>query len=106
MMPSAPPSSTRAMYSGAIAGTRTNGAMPSARAAMQICEVVSSEKLLCSRSTYIVSNPAALAIAAISTPRTSRAVMDATTPPRASFSRTELRTVSDMRSSIWPLFWA
>jgi hypothetical protein len=50
MMPSAPPSSTREMYSGVLAGTRTNGAMPAASAAMQIWLVVSSETLACSTS--------------------------------------------------------
>ena len=49
--PSAPPSSTRVMYSGVLAGTRTNGAMPAASAAMQIRLVVSIEALQCSMST-------------------------------------------------------
>src|ERR1035437_3714951 len=100
MMPSAPPSSTRAIYSGAIAGTRTNGAIPAASAVMQIWLVASSEKLLCSRSTYSVSNPAALARPTISTLRTRRAVIEATTSPRASLSRTELRTIPVMFLSL------
>src|SRR5215467_13950941 len=40
------------------------------------------------------SKPAVLAICAISTWRTSRTVMDATTSPRASFSLTLLRRIS------------
>src|SRR6266540_1293838 len=49
--PSAPPASTREMYSGVLAGTRTNGAIPASSAAMQIWPQVSIEKLECSRST-------------------------------------------------------
>ncbi len=50
MTPIAPPSSTREMYSGVLAGTRTNGVMPASSAAMQIWLVVSIEKLQCSMS--------------------------------------------------------
>jgi hypothetical protein len=39
------------MYSGVLAGTRTNGAMPAASAAMQMPLVVSIEALQCSMST-------------------------------------------------------
>jgi hypothetical protein len=39
------------MYSGILAGTRTNGAMPAASAAMQIWLVVSNDALECSMST-------------------------------------------------------
>src|ERR1700710_1705211 len=41
-----------------------------------------------------MSNPAVLAIRAISTPRTSRTVIEATTSLRSSFSLTTLRTIS------------
>ena len=50
-MPSAPASSTREMYSGVLAGTRTNAGRPISRPAMQICPVASSVRLECSRST-------------------------------------------------------
>ena len=46
----APPSSTREMYSGVLAGTRTKAGMPISSAAMQIWLVVCSEKLQCSMS--------------------------------------------------------
>ena len=49
-MPSAPPSSTRWIYSGVLAGTRTMGAMPTLSAARQIWPVMSSVMVECSRS--------------------------------------------------------
>ena len=49
-MPSAPPSSTRWIYSGVLAGTRTIGAIPTLNAAWQICPVASSVMVECSRS--------------------------------------------------------
>ena len=49
--PSAPPSSARETCSGRVLGTRTKGAIPISRAAMQIWLVVSSERLECSTST-------------------------------------------------------
>jgi len=50
MTPSAPPSSTREMYSGARAGTRTSAGTPASSAVMEIWLVVRMEKLECSRS--------------------------------------------------------
>src|SRR5262245_64419360 len=91
------------MYFGVLAGTRTNGAIPASSAAMQIWPQVSSEKLECSRSTYRVSNPAVRAMRAISTLRTSRTVIDATTSSRASFSLTLLRRISPIGTAAPPL---
>ena len=48
--PSAPPSSTREMYSGVLAGTRTKAGSSASSAMMQSWLVVSIEKLECSRS--------------------------------------------------------
>ena len=50
MMPSAPASNTREMYSGVLAGTRTAGMMPASSAAKQICPVASMVSGECSRS--------------------------------------------------------
>src|SRR5262249_9158073 len=102
MTPSAPPSSTREMYSGVVAGTRTNGAMPMAMAAMQICPVSSSVRLECSRATHSESKPALLAMRTIAVPRTSRTVIDDTTSLRPSFSLTLLRRASISCTAVLP----
>ena len=92
--PIAPPSSTRQIYSGEFAGTRTSGVMPICCAAMQIWHVSPMVSVLCSISTYSVSKPAVLAICAISIVRHSRTVIEATTSSRASFSFMWLRRMS------------
>src|SRR5258706_589906 len=92
--PSAPPSSTREMYSGVFAGTRTSAGTPASSAMIEIWLVACSDRLECSRSMYSVSKPALFAMRTISTPGTRRTVIDATTSPRASFSLTLLRAMS------------
>src|SRR6202022_518544 len=52
-----------------------------------------------------MSNPAVLASRAISTPRTSRMVIEATTSLRASFSLTTLRTISLAFTKFSPWDW-
>jgi hypothetical protein len=76
------------MYSGVFAGTRTSAGIPASSAMIEIWLVAWSVRLECSRSMYSESKPAAFAIGTISTPETSRTVIEATSSPRASFSFT------------------
>src|SRR3982075_1859651 len=84
-MPSAPLSNSRVASEYSPLGTRTIGAIPASSAAMAICDAVSIDIALCSRSRKSQSKPAVFIALAISTERAARS-------PRPSRSRALLRT--------------
>src|SRR5712671_5411148 len=91
-MPSAPLSNSRVASEYSPLGILAIGAMPASSAAMAICDAVSIDIALCSRSRKSQSKPAVFIALAISTERAARTPNPSESSPRSSRSRALLRT--------------